>query len=82
MFKGVKGINQRQAHILKIITGKENEILTVKEVATRFNITGHTARTDLQGLVRQGLMDEIPLNNRLIGYVKSETYDEIRGKLL
>lgn len=77
MFKGVKGINQRQAHILKIITGKENEILTVKEVATRFNITGHTARTDLQGLVRQGLMDEIPLNNRLIGYVKSETYDEI-----
>ena len=77
MFTGVKGINQRQAHILKIITGKENEILTVKEVATRFNITGHTARTDLQGLVRQGLMDEIPLNNRLIGYVKSETYDEI-----
>lgn len=76
MFKGVKGINQRQAHILKLITEKGNEILTAKEVATRFNITGHTARADLQGLVRQGLMAEIPLNNKAMGYVKADGFDD------
>ena len=76
MFKGVKGINLRQAHILKVIAEKGNEILTSKEVATRFNITGHTARADLQGLVRLGFMDEIPLNNKMMGYVKSDGFDE------
>ena len=76
MFKSVKGINQRQAHILKIIAEKGNEILTAKEVAIRFNITKPTARADLQGLVRMGLMDEIQLNNKTTGYVKSDIFEE------
>lgn len=76
MFKGVRGINQRQAHILKVIAEKGNEILTVKEVATRFNITGHTARTDLQGLVRQGFMAEIPLDNKTMGYIKADDFED------
>lgn len=76
MFKGFKGINQRQAHILKVITEKGNEILTAKEVATRFNITGHTARADLQGLVRLGLLVEIPLNNKTKGYIKSDNFED------
>ena len=76
MFKSVKGINQRQAHILKVIAEKGNEILTAREVATRFNITGHTARADLQGLVRQGFMAEIPLNNKTIGYIKADGFED------
>lgn len=76
MFKGIRGINQRQAHILKVIAEKGNQILTVKEVATRFNITGHTARTDLQGLVKKGLMTEIPLDNKTMGYIKADGFED------
>ena len=76
MFKDMKGINQRQAHILKVIAEKGNEILTTKEVATRFNITSPTARADLQNLVRLGFMTEIPLNNKMSGYVRADSFKE------
>ena len=76
MFKDMKGINQRQAHILKVIAEKDNEILTTKEVATRFNITSPTARADLQNLVRLGFMTEIPLNNKMSGYVRADSFKE------
>ena len=76
MFKNMKGINQRQAHILKVIAEKGNEILTTKEVATRFNITSPTARADLQNLVRLGFMTEIPLNNKMSGYVRADSFKE------
>lgn len=80
LFRGLPGINLRQAHILKIINEKADEILTAKEIATRFAITDRTARTDLQELVRRGLMDEIPLNNRTIGYIRSQDFFQIIEK--
>lgn len=76
-FKGLAGVNQRQAHILKIISEKQNQIFTAKEIATRFAVTGRTARTDLQRLVIMGLMEEIPINNRTVGYIRSENFEEI-----
>lgn len=80
LFRGLPGINLRQAHILKIINEKADEILTAKEIATRFAITDRTARTDLQELVKRGLMDEIPLNNRTIGYIRSDDFEQNIGK--
>lgn len=81
LFKGLKGINQRQAHILRIIDEKADDILTAKEVAVRFTTTDKTARTDLQGLVRMNLMSEVMLNNRTIGYTRSDNFNEIINAL-
>lgn len=81
LFRGVPGINERQAHILKIITEKPNEIFTAKEIAMQFAVTDKTARTDLQGLVRIHLMNEIPLNNRVTGYMRADDFEEVIKQL-
>lgn len=70
----MNGISLRQSYIINIIKDKPDSIITVKEIATRFSVTEKTARTDLQSLVRRGLMEELPLNNRTIGYVKSDDF--------
>lgn len=70
----MNGISLRQSYIINIIKDKPDSIITVKEIATRFSVTEKTARTDLQNLVRRGLMEELPLNNRTIGYVKSDDF--------
>lgn len=73
----MNGISLRQSYIINIIKDKPDSIITVKEIATRFSVTEKTARTDLQSLVRRGLMEELPLNNRTIGYVKSDDFYNI-----
>ncbi len=73
--KGISGINERQAHILKIFMEKPNTIFTTKEIVIRFGVTAKTARTDLQGLVSLGFVDEIPLNKRIMSYVRSENFE-------
>lgn len=74
-FRGFSNINERQAQIIKILTEKPTSFFTAKELATRFNITSKTARTDLQHLAKLGLMKESPVNNRTIGYVRSESFE-------
>lgn len=76
-FTQISGISLRQSYIVNIVREKPNDILTVKEVATRFSITEKTARADLQGLVKRGLMEERPLNNRTIGYIRSGDFYNI-----
>lgn len=76
LFKEIEGINERQAHILKILAEKPNTIFTTKEIVTRFNITSKTARTDSAALVSLGYMQEVGLNKRTVGYVRSERFEK------
>ncbi len=73
----IDGISLRQSHIVNIIKDNPDGIITVKEISTRFSITEKTARADLRNLIRLGLMEERPLNNRTIGYVKSGAFYNI-----
>ncbi len=76
-FTQIEGISLRQSYIVNIIKDKPDSIITVKEIATRFSITEKTARTDLRNLVKRGLMEERPLNNRTIGYIRSDGFYNI-----
>lgn len=75
LFKGIPNINERQSHILKILTDKPNSIFTTKEIATRFGVTIKTARTDLQNLIKRGFMVETPINKRIVGYSRSDDFE-------
>lgn len=79
----ISGVNERQAHIIKIVTEKGNSVLISKELERVLNVSAKTIRSDLEGLVELGLLDRMPINKRLIGYVKSRSFDErlreIRG---
>jgi Fic family protein len=83
LLANIKGINQRQAQILKIINEKANTCLSVKEIENRFSVSNFTARTDLEGLVSLGYLTEIQLNKIKRNYIKSEQFDSlIKDKLM
>ncbi|GHV09076.1 hypothetical protein FACS1894160_4400 [Bacteroidia bacterium] len=69
----IKGINQRQAQIIKIVQAKPNSC--VKEIENRFSVGNQTARTDLYSLVELGYLTEIQINKRKVAFVKSNEFD-------
>jgi Fic family protein len=71
----IQGINLRQAQILDIITKSPTMIITVKEIENRFAISNQTAKTNLDQLVRLGFLEEIAINKRKTGYIKSRNFD-------
>lgn len=82
-FKEIPEINERQAQILKTLTEKPKTIFTAKELTSIFNVSIKTTRGDLQQLVLLGYMQEININQRQLGYIKSDDFDvkieEVRG---
>ena len=76
-FVGVLNINERQRYVLKTISDSKRTIFTPKELATQFNISTRTARTDLQELVDLGYLSTTNLNKRAIGYIKSSRFEEL-----
>ena len=74
-------INQRQAQIIQLYYDNPKVMLTVKDVQVKFMITPTTAKTDLIGLVKRGLLSEIPINKVKRGYVKGELFDDILNQL-
>lgn len=80
-FRGFSDINERQVRIIKILKQKPGFFFTVKELTTRFEISPKTARSDLQRLVERGILEEVPVNKRKTGYVKSSRFDTILQEL-
>ena len=52
-------------------------LFTPKELATQFDISAKSARTDLQELAEMGYLSATNLNKRAIGYIKSEHFEEL-----
>ena len=70
-------LNERQAAVIRIIAKNPQQMFTAKELQIRFGITHATAKSDLNGLIAKGLMEEIQLNKVKRGYIRSENFDEI-----
>lgn len=85
-FKNIKNINERQAHILKMIQEKPSSIFECKNLINILGVSIKTVRSDLEGLVTLGFMTTVPLNKRLVGYIKSDSFesklDKNRGKFI
>jgi Fic family protein len=75
LLANIKGINHRQAQILKIVQEKPDTCFSVKEIENRFSISNFTARTDLEGLVENGYLSEIQINKVKRSYMKSDKFD-------
>jgi Fic family protein len=78
----IKGINARQAQILKMVHEKPNICLTVKEIENRFSVSNFTARTDLEGLVTIGYLAEIQINKVKRSYIRSTQFDSLMREVL
>ena len=81
LLANIKGINQRQAQIIKIVQEKPNSFFSVKEIENRFSVSNFTARTDLEGLVKLGYLTELQLNKVKRNYSKSDKFEDLlKGK--
>lgn len=76
-FVGISNINERQRYILNTFSDSKRTMFTPKELATQFNISTKTARTDLHELVEMGYLSTTNLNKRAIGYIKSARFEEL-----
>ena len=83
-FRSISGINERQARIIKIYHDKPHSVFTSKEFVASLGVTEKTIRTDLESLVKLGLLERVPRNKRLISYIASDAFDsrlrEIKGE--
>lgn len=81
-FQRIKGINERQALMIKWIYEEPDLLFSVKEIETRFNVSNQTARTDLVGLEQKGYLEEIDLNKKTKGFCRSNNFENLIKKEL
>ena len=74
-FATITDINERQRYVLRSFSESKRTLFTPKELATQFEISVKTARTDLQSLVEMGYLSTIHLNKRAIGYTKADQFN-------
>ena len=70
-------INERQAQIIRMFMENPKEVVTVKDLQNKFMVTPTTAKSDVVGLMKRGLLDEIAFNKVKRGYIKGQRYDDI-----
>jgi Fic family protein len=68
--------NERQIVVLKDILNDRNKFFTVKQIELRFNISNQTARNDLTGLAKRGVLVE-KQSGRKSQFFPSEDFDKI-----
>jgi Fic family protein len=76
-FRKIKGINERQALIIKWLYEEPDLLLSVKEVEPRFAISNQTARTDLFVLENMGYLEIIELNKKAKGFCRSKRFNDL-----
>lgn len=81
-YTAIDGVNDRQGHILRLFADQPTIDIRVKEAATRFGVTPHTARADLQNLVELGLLREKALDKKTKSYVRTANFEEVLQKLM
>ena len=69
-------INDRQAQIIKMFVDNPKEVITVKDIQSKFYISATTAKGDIMGLVDRGLINEFAFNKVKRGYVRSNKFEE------
>ncbi len=81
-FGRIKDINDRQIIILKLLSDDPELSFTIKEIQNRFNTVYQTARTDLIGLEKSGLIKKRTTGKKKLIYHRSENFSEILAELI
>lgn len=79
-FMKIPNVNDRMAQLLKIVNDDPDRVLNIKEVESRFNISGYTARTDLKTLVALGFLEIIQVNKKKQNFIRSKNFNEVLNK--
>lgn len=80
--KKIKGINERQILILKLLSDEPEFTFTLKEIQNRFNTAYQTARTDIISMEKYGLIKKNIIGKKKLMYYRSENFNAILSKLI
>lgn len=75
-YLSIPGLNERQAEMIKMYADNPNAMYTVREFQARFQVTPTTVKSDLEQLMKMGIVRQIPLNKVKRGYIRGDSFDE------
>ena len=78
-YLSIPGLNERQAEMIRMYADNPGAMYTVREFQARFQVTPTTVKSDLEQLMKMGIVRQIPLNKVKRGYVKGDSFDEKTG---
>ncbi len=56
-------------------------VLVSTDISGKFRVTHNTAKSDLKNLTQKGYLDEISLNGRTKGYIRSSNFEHMVNKI-
>ena len=74
-------ITERQSQILNMCIENPDIVLVSTDIVGKFGVTPNTAKSDLRKLTEKSYLSEISLNGRTKGYIRSENFDKLIGKI-
>ena len=74
-------ISERQSRILSLYMENPECVLVSTDIVGRFGVTANTAKSDLRKLTQGEYLKEISLNGRTKGYIRSDNFDQLIGKV-
>lgn len=74
-------ITARQSEILSLCIENPDIVLVSTDIVGKFGVTPNTAKSDLRKLTEKGYLDEISLNGRTKGYIRSSDFEQMVSKI-
>lgn len=74
-------LTARQSQILSLCIENPDIVIVSTDIVGKFGVTPNTAKSDLRKLTEKGYLREISLNGRTKGYVRSDRFDQMVGKI-
>lgn len=74
-------ITERQSQILSLYIDNPDKVLVSTDIMAKFGVSPGTAKTDLRNLTTKGYLREISLNGRTKGYIRSDDFERLTGKI-
>jgi Fic family protein len=72
LFENHKELNFRQAELLKDMIKHKGDLVSIREVMSKFNVVNQTARTDLLFLTELGFLEKKMIGNKMFFTYRGE----------
>jgi len=77
----IRNINDRQSLMIQWLKDEPERILTVPEIELLFKVANQTARNDLDGLVKIGLVEILNNNRKTKSYARADKFESVLNSL-
>lgn len=74
-------ITKRQSQILSLCIENPDIVLVSTDIVGKYGVTPNTAKSDLRKLTENDYLREISLNGRTKGYIRSDNFEHLIGKI-